>query len=129
MPSNPKKVSKSDYDWADDLATTVAKETFKLLDAQGHPKGLAMQRHVMVNFLAKFTAMLVAQALHEKPSNNPNAREQAEYTAENFSSIRDYLQSAMAAAFEGAVADYTGKQTDFYCQIKRVPEPTSKYPC
>jgi len=125
----PKKVTKTEYEWADELATTVAKETFKLLDAQGYKKGLTIQRHLLVNYVAKFTAMMVAQALHEEPGGAMNQREKAEYTATNFSEIKDLLQQSMAAAFEGAVADYTGKQTDFYCQIKRVPEPVNKYSC
>ena len=124
----PKTVNKKDVDWASDLANTISKETFNLLDAAGYPKGPTMNRHVKINFLAKFLGILVSEALHDVPKEIKNAEDRSAFVSGNFTELRDYVQQAVAAGFEAAVADYTNKQADFYCQIKRCPEPTSKYP-
>ncbi len=84
-----------------------------------------------IQILASYIASLVYRELKEVKDNNTNATQEQLHNAsmDAYAAVRGRIQDAVSAGVSGAMATYTGKQLDYYTQIKVVPEPTNKLAC
>lgn len=84
-------------------------------------------RHSLhVNFIARFIGAYVYQALMQKPEKACGKEELLKFTKENFKASKQAVQDAVSAAFSGAMSAFSGKDIEYYCQVKVVPEVKGK---
>lgn len=86
-------------------------------------------RELSMTFLASFIGSIVYAVLKEKPVKSKDMKDALDFTANNFLELKIGMQNAMAAGFQGAMQEYSGKSVEYYCQVKTVPEPVNKQPC
>lgn len=114
-------------DLADQISSVLAHETIKLLKAQ-FPKE-SDYRLITQIFLSKYTAQIVYETLSEAaPPDCTDLNKRYELTADKFKTVKASVQDAVSAAFSGAMRKFSGKEVDYFCQIKTVPPVANKEP-
>lgn len=86
---------------------------------------------LILHFLTAAVGSLVYTRLMEKPKGKKAKSEEEvyEFTRDNFNRVKQDIQEAVGLAFSGSTTVFSGKTTEYYCQVKIVPEPVSKLPC
>lgn len=110
-------------DWMEGFSDLMAVELVKLIDAQGVNNGPEITQAIISHFLSSFTALTVLKCLGEKPSSGKGSEEEYQLASTRFLAHKILIQEAVAAAFSGALSEFTGRNVEYYCQIKLVPEP------
>lgn len=124
--SNPKKIITDLNKDADALTSMLVVETCKMIDAQ--PESVKTQ--IYFSFLAKFIGAIIYRSLKSQPDKHmPSQEEIYEYVSKNYSNAKTCAESAIAAAFTGAMSTFSAKEVEYYCLIRPVPPVANKEPC
>lgn len=110
---------KKDFqEYASDLGELMSEDVFKMIERQtGTNKEAA--KYIQAMFVSRFVQMVVASALEE------NKHVSDKELLKVMSETKMALQNAVAAGFQNAMTEFSGRQVEYYCQIKVVPEPVS----
>lgn len=111
----------------DQATDEMVHKVFEDLQALASPKDPDLVRHSAGVFLAKFLGLLVLVTLEETPEDDMSNEEAYNFATENFASIKAVVQDATAAAFSEALGQYSGIDTDYYCTIAPIPEPSNDW--
>jgi hypothetical protein len=114
-------------EWVDNFSTFMADEALKMLNAQGQKKGPEVQRALLFHFLARIITSSVYDALNDRGNLDSSASKKQvfEFTKKNFSDFKESLQDTIAMSFQTAFSHYAGRDMEYYCQIRPVPDPLS----
>lgn len=108
-------------DVANEIAEEMVKATYNALDVTWNNMGEEVALTVVNVFLASFIGSLVIQELTAQPPQRlPKSKQQA-FTEANYEAVRDRIQSCVAAGFQSATQQFSGLDTHYYCQVKRIP--------
>jgi len=95
-------------------------------------KGVEVSKLVANAFVDNFIAALVYRYLTERPPGatpKTTNKEALEHVKKNFVTIKVEMQDAVAMAFQKAMSAFSGKDMEYYCEIKPMPEAINKHPC
>lgn len=101
----------------------IVLETQRILESKS-PKNAEMYR----NFLAKFIGMMVYRSLEANPEVKLTNDQLFKFKSKNFLNMKTLVSDVVAAAMGGAMRKFSGKDIEYYCQIKTVGEPVNKEP-
>ena len=90
--------------------------------------GVDHAQKVYCSLIATVIAGVVYKSLADLPDKVKGKKKQYEWAADNYAFTKEILQNSIAAGFKNAMLTYSGVESDYYCQIKMVPEATNK-PC
>lgn len=110
----------------DRITRHIVKEVFKLIDSQKDNLGVDGVQAVIYGVLASFTTTVAYSSLAYQPSETTSDKEKYNITSSNFLNCKIAVQEAIAAAFSGAMHDFTGKEIEYFCNISVVQETKSK---
>ncbi len=122
-------IVKTDEDNIDELSSMMAKGFLDILNAQVKVRGDHDARELYTHFIAKLVGGIVYNSLTDLPGDVKGKEAQYNWTVKSFDNAKDRMQEAVSAGFQLALTKYTGVRTEYYCQIKPVPEPVNKQPC
>lgn len=105
-------------EWTENLIRTLIMENIKLLAEEEKRLGAHYKGHLFTSFLASFVGALLYKTVEGKAKSS-----------KAFVTMQGLVEDAVAAGFSGAVTQATGKSAEYYCQVKVVPEPSSKEVC
>lgn len=88
-------------------------EIVKVIAEEERNLGPKYAGHLFSSFLASYIGALVYKPLSEGHTSN----------SIYFTRVKSLIQEAVSAGFTGAVEQGTGNRTDYYCQVKVVPQP------
>ena len=110
------------------LSTEMASGFLEILAAQRKKLTDEQCRQIYTHFLGKVVSGIVFQAVADVPEEIEKAskQEQYEWAHGSYTDAKTRIQDAVAAGFQGAMEIYSGVHTEYYCQVKVVPEPTNK---
>jgi hypothetical protein len=113
----------------DAMINDIAVETVKILNATTSSYNPVSRRRILAIFIKNVIQITVLDALQEKPSGKPSKEEHYAFTSKNFQFIKGDIQNMVAEGFNKALNKFSGKDPDYYCQIKPFPEPKNKLVC
>lgn len=111
--------------WAEDFSVLLTNETFKLIDSKNKSNGPEAGRYVATTYLARFVGTLLFRTLTERNQLNTTKEEQEDFVMKNAAELKTAIQEAVSMGFQSAMTQFSGRQIEYYCQIKPVPEPVS----
>lgn len=81
-----------------------------------------------LNLVGSFVQELVLRVVYEALNSSPDGADKVRYekTMSEFNLTKTILQDSIAFGFSDAMAKFTGKEMDYFCNITPVPDPTSK---
>lgn len=109
----------------EEVCTTLVKDAYAIFTSLGAQVG-AGSREVHTKFLCFFVETMVTKALNEYPPKPTSKADLYEFTRRNFEGVKQGVTDAVARGFERALKEYSGKETEYYCVVRTVPEPVSK---
>jgi hypothetical protein len=115
------------YAWLEEMSEFIARESYNLIKLTGDPKGSSKKLSSM--FIRYFVSKMVLDSLTEYKKKKLDGKEAYDFTKKNFSEMKDELQLEIAKGFEIGFLKYSGKDIEYYCQVKPVPEPINKEVC
>lgn len=101
-------------------------ESFKLIEGHVGQRGSKVSRSVSTMFIAKLIGRMVYRALTDKQEGSKD--DQYRKAKESFADMKVRLTDCVAAGFQAAMSKFAGRQVEYYCQIRTVPEPVNKEP-
>lgn len=104
----------------------LAKETYKMFEAQGAKQGPEFLKYVPSLFVSSIVKLLIDKALAKKVRKGATKNEEYAFTSRNFQEVKQGIQNAVSEGFQLSLSGYSGKPVEYYCLIKPVPEPTNK---
>lgn len=119
-------------DWRCKLSKEITEEILKIVDREQDSLGREFALSLISTFMATFISAVVYQALSEEVKNSKNEvdkKKTYDKVYKNLSDMKEGMQDAIAAGFQGAMSTFSGKPIEYYCQIKTIPEPMNKKPC
>ena len=116
-------------EWANQFSQDVAAEIYRTLDGIEKEKRGKLHTKLPLAFLSRFIALTTYKVLTERPSTVKTKKEAYEYTMKAFNAYKISLQNTIAQGFQGAMTEFSGKELDYMCTIKLVPEPINTKPC
>ena len=108
--------------WLEEYGEFIAQESYKLIKQvgqNGHKK-------LSTRFLKFYVNLILKNALLEHTKMPLSQDEAYRLTIHNFQQIKEQIQTEISLAFEKALSDFSGRNMEYYCQIKPVPEVTHR---
>lgn len=105
---------------------------FLTADTMGfiNQNAVGVELEAALHFLSMFVGHLVYQALTNKPDTaGYSQEEEVDYAFKSYKNMKENIEGALAMGFKGAMETFSGKNSDFYCQVTPVPAPINKRPC
>lgn len=121
------KVSFEDY--ANQFSDLIVRETYNLIRAQNKEYGVDAVKYISTAVISKLISLILLDTLQEKPAQKSTRQHAYDFTHKNFNIIKNQIQDSVASAFSGAMMSWAGKNVEYYCQVKTVPEPTNTKVC
>jgi hypothetical protein len=112
--------------WIDSFSAFMAEETLKILRANSEKRGPEVGRALCIHFLSRVLANTVLDTLNTRKESAKTEEEQYNYSKKLFLDLKLQVQDAVALSFQTALGHFTGRQVEYYCQIKPIPEPLNK---
>lgn len=110
--------------WAEREANALVVKVFEACAKVSRAKGEDANSLLLKVFLTRFVGALVFKTLANA------AQEGGEnHTQHRFALVKLDIQEAVGLAFQQATRVYSGRQLDYYCDIKLLPEVINKRPC
>lgn len=111
--------------WIESFSAFMADETLKVLRANCAKRGPDVSRALCIHFLARVLSSTVLDTLHERMENPQSEAEALRFNQKQFAELKIQVQDAVALSFQTAMSHYTGRQVEYYCTIKPVPDPVN----
>lgn len=112
-------------EWIDSFSAFMADETLKILRLNTEKRGPEVGRALCIHFLARIMTSTVLESLHMRLENPKTEEDALKYNQKCFAELKTQIQDAVSLSFQTAMSHYTGRQVEYYCQIKPIPEPLS----
>ena len=126
--TNP--LQKSEFQsWSEDLANDMVTRTMKYIDSTVEKKGgdtEAAAQFLCLMFIARFIGVMLFRCLSRDGKPQLTRDEEYKQTTKSMGMLKAHIQEAVSLGFSGAMTTFTGKQIDYYCQIRPVPEAMGK---
>ena len=119
-----KKNFQSQTDFVDEFSEVLVVETFKLMAAKGKTVG----NDIALAFLSKFVGVYIHQALSDPGVDLITSQEKYEHAAECFKQAKEDVTHMVAVGVGGAMKAFSGKDVEYYCTLRVMPEPVNKLP-
>ncbi len=103
-------------------------KTGEYLHAIDEKHGAEVAKIVALNFIASFIGSILHKTLATKMDGMLDARDQHDFVQANYADMKKQVQEAVGAGFTGAMKVFTGKDLDYYCQVKPVGDAVNKQP-
>lgn len=116
-------------DWCEGFAHKAALDLYQLFEEERNKVGADNYKHLTATFLAGFISALVFRSLAYMPEGIKSDKDKCNYAMESFGDLKVRVQEAVAAGFAGGMRTWSGKDVDYFCQVKVVPEPINKEMC
>ena len=130
MSTKKKDEDLTNEEWKEKFAKHLLAVTFKCIEEEEKARGVEFADGLAVSFVAGFTGALIYHILNRQhPDNTKVKKELYNFVSTNYSDIKLKVENAVAAGFTGALSSYSGKQVEYYCQVKVVPEPANTLAC
>jgi hypothetical protein len=117
-----------DLNWVLKHSGYLVKECMKVIDGQTAAKGKDAGESLTINFIAMFIGTILHRSLVTRPAGLFDKDEIYEYTQNNFAITKGKIQDAVAHGFQGAMQSFSGKQVEYYCQVRPVGDPVNRLP-
>lgn len=111
---------------AEDMANLLTIENFKIIDGKMSAYTSREARYVAATLISRFIGALVYRTLSEPQTLNKTSKEHEDFVMKNTAELKTQIQNAVSAGFQNAMTAFSGENIEYYCQIKVVPESTSK---
>lgn len=111
------------------LSKHVTDQIFKQVEAQKDKIGRHAADTVYMSILASLLGTLVYTTITEDVGGKLTKKEVEQILQKNYGHLKSGVEDAVAAGFSSAMSKYTGKDCEYYCQIKPIPAPVSTKPC
>lgn len=116
-------------EWQEKFSTHLLKVVFKCIADEEKNRGEEFADNLGTAFIAGFVGSLVHHVLARRPPVGTSKQKTYEYVAAQYADIKSNIEGAVAAGFSGSLSKYSGKEVEYYCQVKIVPEPINKLAC
>lgn len=103
------------------VSSEVIKGIYKVLDNTWNELGEDVALAVNDSILIELVGFMVLQELTAKPTDNLTPKQQLKFTEANYLAIKSRIQDCIAGGFEAATREFSGLDTQYYCQVKRIP--------
>ncbi len=110
-------------EWIDSFSTFMADETLKILRGHTDKRGPEVGRALCIHFLARVLTATVLDTLNTRKDGAKDDEEQFRFSKDQFLDLKTQVQDATALSFQTAFHHFTGRNVEYYCVIKPVPEP------
>ncbi len=90
--------------------------------------GVDHAQKIYSSVIASIISAVVYKSMADIPDSITVDQERYEWVAESYMQTKVVMQNSVAAAFKNAMLTYSGKESDYYCLVKMVPEAVNK-PC
>lgn len=107
--------------WVEEFANFIAAESYKLVVVCGKPKGLSVISSLSTKFLKYYIYALVIQSLKQHADEEDTQRGY-DLTKDSFLDVKSKIQAEISAGFEKAIREFSGRNVEYYCQVKPSPE-------
>lgn len=104
----------------------VVGELMTLIDQEKQAYGAEHADNIALSVLASYVCTLIYRTF--KSADLPKEQQTVEIIGKRYSIMKLAVQNAIAAGFQGAATTYSGMDTEYYCQVKQVPNPVG-LPC
>lgn len=128
-PRMSKNLVKLDQKFIDEIASGFVKENVRALNVQQDRLGEELVVKITMSFLAGLIAAVVLKSLDHSGKESYTKKQLHDIVYKRFGDIKLDIQNAVAAGFQGAMFTFSGESTEYYCQIKPVPDPINTRPC
>ena len=127
----PRKPAAEDInEWLDSFSTQMSDGAINLCQAKASSRGgIDVYKALICAIVAKMVGTAAVHVLMSAPEELKGEKVRYEYVKEAFVSYKAGIQEAVAAAFTAAMSNFSGKELEYYCLIKPVPEPPTKQVC
>ncbi len=112
-------------EWIDSFSTFMADETLKILRGHSNKRGREVGRALCIHFLARVLSATVLDTLNTQDETAQTEKEQYEFSKHQFAELKTQVQDSVALSFQTALSHFTGRQVEYYCTIKPVPDPVT----
>lgn len=102
---------------ASEIILSISKALDQTWDRLGEDVALAVTDQV----LSLLVRSLVYQELALKPPRKLAAKDRQAFIESNYQAVKQRIQEGISSGFEGATKAFSGIDTQYYCQVKRVP--------
>jgi hypothetical protein len=112
-------------EYAGDFATNIISEAFSLINQERKTHGEEFATNVILTILASTICTVVYDQLY----NDRKMKVSPELATERYAELKDAIQNAVSTGFSGAMTAFSGRDTDYYCQVSIVPASLNIRPC
>lgn len=109
-------------EWIDSFSAFMAEETLKILRGHTEKRGREVGRALCIHFLSRVLATTVLDTLKDRKEDAKSEKEQYDFSKKQFLDLKVQVQDAVALSFQTALSHFTGRQVEYYCQIKPIPD-------
>jgi hypothetical protein len=111
-----------------DKAKHLTMYAMQYLQEEQGINGRESAENLCFDFLASYIATVTCLFMQCAGDENAPQEEQEEAALETFAEVKHMIQESVAAGVAGAMTTITGFQSEYYCQVKPVPETVNKFP-
>lgn len=131
MKSKSKKPKlKTLEEWCEEFAHKAAMDVYQLFEDERDKVGSENYKVMTATFIAGLLSALVFRSLAFVPEKLKSDKDKCDYAEQSFADLKIRIQEAVAAGFAGGMKTWSGKNVDYYCQVKVMPEPANmEHPC
>lgn len=90
--------------------------------------GADVARLFVLSSVREMVRVLIVNALENIPKNLTSKQDRYEHAYSNFSEVKADVSDYVAQGFQKAFKLWSGVDTEYYCQIKTMPQPDHKEP-
>lgn len=113
-------------EWCEKYTTDLATEVYHALEDNREFVGEESYKRMLAQFLSGYVAAITYRSLAFRPKDVVDKEAQFKYAKESFAAMKTMICDAVAAGVSGGMGSWSGKQVEYYCLIKVVPEPVNK---
>lgn len=122
------KISADDA-WRLKVSKHLVTQVFKHSEINTKGRGQGMLELQLQHFLAAFIGSFVYSNLGQTFPVNLTEEEKLDMATKRFQIAKEEVQNAVAEGFRGAMYSFSGRDAEYYCQVKLMPPVANKEPC
>lgn len=120
--------------YTEQVAKDATIAVMRLVDTYESQVGKGQGIRLLSTFLQTFIGTAVFAVLSREQrmaaaAGKKVGHEEAERTMDAYRNFKVDVQDAIATGYGDAAFQFSGRNTDYYCQIQIVPEPINDQPC
>jgi|SRR5579859_1720362 len=112
-------------EWIDNISSSYAQETIKILFSLMKTEDLYIKNAILSSFIGQLVKSSLNNTFYELTPDLIETNSNADNAIKHFNNLKHSIEEDVAKAFTQALSEYSGISTEYYCQIRLVPEPKS----